>query len=1515
MSDNALQPAVVDVPLGSLNQLPPDHAGVTGRLVQLYDALITHYDSPAVTVTAATQKRVNIDPRRGFSSFSNVLRNSESGLVEAGTWASPSFLFALGEQLLSICTNRPRVLTGLDWTNYGDTRVVTQKLSQSVLHATNGTIAAPDHAWISGVTCSVWTEQSYATVSGASVLNTALWVGFRADDGAWVRVPTLRYTAVGTDNQYMLGKVVQDGSNFWVFYNAESSGHKIFIECYDLHGALVSSGNTTRNWTTSPGYWDVYGSVLAGVRLVQPASYTATQADVHVVVSSVALVTGSVAVTNGSTLTGVKCTGPVAWLTDDLTGTDLYLGTVGPAVFPDVAPKVKLWGYIIATNLTESAQLDVNESPAYMPDSLTGWAERGPVNIDSPPPFADNIYLSYSMLAPGGLTSGPTFDPATRFTKTVKCTFGNVTTTIRTTHSVIQQSRAFAIDGEYHAYTYYQSGSGQSLPSAPETVTLEEDDFFIGGKIQPLSFSSGGTYGGTPAATLNSIFTGQPALTGKAITGADTVQSTVSSGLGGLPDGTPVLKWTFANATPSVGHDGHILAVSSSSIPSANFQWDIYTTTAGGIFWTPTANRLGGTVTPGTFSATGTVDVNPVARFVLGNRDDISGPTVLDLFAPGGDVVVSGAGSPGNDGTFTLIARDPLLQNLDTADGFVSPVGSLWSILTTEVTANPVGGTAILEPAQPFTWFFGGEDFTEADQQSTLVVGSPVTNPVAPNNGPFDIITASSGPTVEVDHAQAAATIAQRFTPPMPSARLELQDPGAAFQLSTGTVTYDFTYIGALVSISNAAHASVNGVYTITALISPHVVRLSPTNGRADQRSETFINAPSSPDIVIQRSTFAQPQTQPTWFVTPLTGTQPEVGCFEGGLAFADWRFDSATSAAPDFDGQDRYRFALSSTSNPFGTIRQVVLPFRVSNFTQVSIATVGATPIDIANASIASTVGLKIFRSQGTGEGTGDAGKLLVPGLLAAEFTSSGFSENNFNVGPEAPFVVSEEEDSSTNFALTPGQTYTYQVVKATTLENGDVVRSKPSPPIQATLTGSNNVVNLGGRLDQPLGTDGLPVSKVFGQTNHAQTTYEIYRSVVVDGVPSTQLHMITNPGAPNARYTGTGTGSGFSFPDSFTWNYRDENPDAGVRATEVVYAGTLGQGIAPHFPAPPFSHATTWANRRWVVGYDGAVWMSAEIVEGEDTWFFPGFRYPFPAEDPAVCVVGFENFLFMFCAKSIWRIGLTELPNATLTSGSMPPPVRLPWAMGCSGFAVAMSDVVAYSSSVDDGRQVWAITRNLANVYLSESILDTFDAPVSGMAVDGKQRLLVLADDTKVRVYDPVSREWSPWRLPSAPTLIASYLGQPTYQDSGFVLQQSDSANVDTRDAVISRVAIDLTLSSLSFAAVRAVKRMWEAQILGTNNGDVNINAIVSYPFDPDETPPTTFGPTPIPNNGDLLLAINPAVEDAGEFVIRIFGSYEGIESPGRCFSLEMLSCEVGLDSKQGLRKLPDGFRLIGR
>jgi len=1132
--------------------------------------------------------------------------------------------------------------------------------------------------------------------------------------------------------------------------------------------------------------------------------------------------------------------------------------------------------------------------PLTLPDSLTGFADSSPGTV--------SLGLCWSELSPGGYDGSP-FDPATRFTRTSTVARGGaVTTNARTTNSVILQSRAFLIDNEPYAFTYYQSGSGQNLPAAPIEVTVTPGDYIIGPRQQKLSINSGGTYGAPFSASLTSIFTGAGAAT-FAFAGGDKVELISASSIAGIADGTPLLKWTLANSAAALGHGGYVLKLTGSSIPSANFSWDIV---AEGslVLYTPTTNRAGGTLVPGSFTAAvGHAEYLATARYVIADLGDAIPADAMELFAPNGTLVVAGASNPGNDGTFTLINRDPLIQALDVAAGYPVP-SSLWVFATTQAVDTAFTGALTVNPAQPNVWFETGDVLTDADDGSTLTISG---NPVTVNNGDRSVTSTPSDSQMQVDATENLGSKAQFFVAPLPTMTLTVPADKAPGRLYLQSVTFDYSYIGALVSIGpGALHDSNDGVYKIVSLIDDHNVIVEATNGLTNQRSEQF--ATEAPPVFIQLAPNVNPELQPTWFLTPLTGKQPQVGCFEKGLAYGDWRYDAETGQA-----RDRYAYALSNTSTANTYDSLVCLPYRAVSFTQATVATAGNSALNIANLSTGNTVGLKMFTlAQKPGNASEANNELLVPGPMAVEFTGTVFHESNVNVAPEAPFLLFQGEDTDTTFALTPLATYVYQAVARVTDNNGQTILSIPSPQLVVPLSGSNNYNVIGGRLINPLDFYGQPSANAYGVSNHAMVVYDIYRTVQVDGAPSTELHLITQINNPNGKYSGSGTGSGFSFPDEFTWHYRDENPDAAIQATEVVYAGANGKGIAPHWPCPPHSGSTVFSNRRWVVGYDGAVWFSAEFVEGEAEWFFPGWRYPFPPDDPAKAVVGFENYVFVFCDKTVWRIPLAQFPNATLTLGGLPSPVQVTVETGCNGQAVACLDFVAYASR--DGSQVWAITRNLQNVFLSEQILNdlTTNNPVAQMCTDGKQRLLVQTGDQRIRVFDPISKGWWFWDVPSEVSRLSQYQGHAVYSDQEYVMLSAANHSWDQRGTDKTGVGLDVTWSNVSFAQVRAVKRLWEVQVIGLA-AHCNINATISYPD--DMQPDTDFGPFPVAATpgSTMLLAMNPTVEEAGSYAFRVWATFEGQASPGRCFSLELLSCEVGIDRRMGGDRLPNGFRAV--
>jgi hypothetical protein len=286
-------------------------------------------------------------------------------------------------------------------------------------------------------------------------------------------------------------------------------------------------------------------------------------------------------------------------------------------------------------------------------------------------------------------------------------------------------------------------------------------------------------------------------------------------------------------------------------------------------------------------------------------------------------------------------------------------------------------------------------------------------------------------------------------------------------------------------------------------------------------------------------------------------------------------------------------------------------------------------------------------------------------------------------------------------------------------------------------------------------------------------------------------------------------------------------------------------------------------------------------------------------------------EQYLVIGGSSAMWYIPAQQFPNATGTGGSLPTPSPLPFPNGCTGHTATINSGVVYSSSAGG---VWLVTRDLKNLWLSEPIKDKLTGTVTGITVDKLQRVAVCDGTSRLYVYDPVPNAWYVWRLPSAVTRLTTHLGQFVYADAANVNTQVDQDYTDDVGGVTSGIAPDLTLAGVSFGKSRSVKRVWEMQLVGEYKGPHKLNAVLSYPDD-YVTAPTSFGPFPILSDpGQYLWAINPAIEEAGQYVLRVFASYENfVDPPGNSFALELISCQVGVDTKQGLFKRPVGQRIV--
>ena len=130
------------------------------------------------------------------------------------------------------------------------------------------------------------------------------------------------------------------------------------------------------------------------------------------------------------------------------------------------------------------------------------------------------------------------------------------------------------------------------------------------------------------------------------------------------------------------------------------------------------------------------------------------------------------------------------------------------------------------------------------------------------------------------------------------------------------------------------------------------------------------------------------------------------------------------------------------------------------------------------------------------------------------------------------------------------------------------------------------------------------------------------------------------------------------------------------------------------------------------------------------------------------------------------------------------------------------------------------------------------------------------------------------------------------------------------DITDSTSTGAAPDITLAITSLGAVKALKATWALNLTGDQLGVCNLRAQLSYPDDASQ-PTTNFGPFALAS-GPLNVEINPMLEEATSFILRVFADFAGVVSPANSFALELITAEVGIDSK--MAKRPNAQRLTG-
>lgn len=1448
----ALTPQVVDIPLGNLDQVSPKHSGPVGKLLKLVNGEIVQYDE--AHPSGPPQRNV-LRQRPGFGSLTTDIRDARDGNIITDDAHNPRLLAPIGDQLVRINHSKPEVLAERSWIRH-DKLILTESLSQQVVHTSNRTIQAPDSAWLGAVECVVWSETD--VVSDVSTC----YIGFRDAEGAWIVVP--RALFVGGASVRVLGRVVTDGQWFWVFTGIASADN-IEAYVYNDQGNFKAQNGLLRQWLTSPGYWDItatpqtVGGQFSTVLLAQPNGFGAgTDVNVQLTGFSYDDNTSSVSLSS-VVLTTPDCSGKVGWLSSNLSDGIAYLGTVGTVTTGNANVKA----YQITNGVVTKSYSNAATVPENRVDAITGYVSAGAF-----------IGLTVSLLSKGPFTNGPLYDPALRAVVTWAITPLNVATFVGQHNGVLLQSRAFQIDDDWYAVTYYQSGPGNVRAPTPTSVSWTSGDSMSGQAVQPIVITAGDTLNGSPqfigaAATLIMPTQAIAAITHN---GGDSVIAATAV--------FTLLNAAFVDDPYAVSAIGSYLSVSGATPSSLNTLWRVISRPdATHVIVDPVGANGTALVDSSLAGATcqlqSVVLLNVPVHYGSPENGEVIPSSVAPLFI-GGKITVAGAAAAGNNGDYTIRA---IFQHVGLP-GYTNQWADVTQIVglppgTSVREIFPTTGSLKASPTTPFNkWLFNNETFSAVDDGAILRF-------FAPGDFTPQDFTITDTAAHDVETAGAIELRARVFTGSETASIV--MGAAATYIFNLQSVTFNQSYIGALIIVTNAANPANNGTYVIRAVLSAHVVATAPATGATGQRNEAFANTIG---VTITKSATTAPGLQPCWFISPLSTAQQTAGRFDYGIAYADWRYDSET--VPNY-----FPLALSSVAlRPFIGLN-VSLPYRAQSFTADQIVKVDGNPLSLQNV-LQTTVGIKDFLiSVQSGQAVNSGQTMLIPGPRASQFSLSGFGEQSVNLAFEKPYLVGQSNDASVT-GLLPGVPYQVILVAECTDENGDHVFSLPSLALDFTLTGNNNVADIGARM--------------IGPTDRV-VAISIYRTATLGGIPTTQHYRITSPLDVN--------GMGFTFghvgytygsaADSFI--YEDKISDTTARTGEVLYTD---KGYLPRYPAPAFKQGTIWRNRAFLIGWDGAIWMSGEKTDGDSLWFHPALRFVLPTANTPVAVAPMDDYLIVLCGEgqqSYWYIPAANFPDGTGQNGTLPNPVALQFQGSCSGFALGTRNGVAYSNTAGG---VWLITRNLTNVWISQAAKGDLTTGITGMSVDNNQRFYVSDDAGNLFVFDQISNTWWQWLLPAPISLLTTFKGQPVYQDAAYTMECLPEQRFDLRGTDIFGCPPAYELADLDFGGVRSFKCLWEMQVLGTYKGPHNLNVELSYPDEIAQVP-TEFTWTPVAGE-EFVYSFNPEVEQSSTYHIKVWVDFDGVPEPADSFEWELLAAEVGIQPG-GLNKLPSGQQKVAK
>lgn len=425
---------------------------------------------------------------------------------------------------------------------------------------------------------------------------------------------------------------------------------------------------------------------------------------------------------------------------------------------------------------------------------------------------------------------------------------------------------------------------------------------------------------------------------------------------------------------------------------------------------------------------------------------------------------------------------------------------------------------------------------------------------------------------------------------------------------------------------------------------------------------------------------------------------------------------------------------------------------------------------------------------------------------------------EQGFFVWPD-----SVETTPHTTGGTMSDQTYFYQATYEWCDNQGNLIRSAPSIPVEAVVSGSSDMGSV---------TVNVPTLRL---------TYKIANPVKIVLYRWSTAH-------PIYFQTTTMTTPVLNDPTVDFIAIVDTNSDSLIVGNEILY--TTG-GVIENISPPSSDLLTLFNNRLWLVDSEdrNLLWFSKQVIEStpvEMSDLLTLYVAPTTGSEgstgPITAIAPMDDKLIIYKANAVGFINGIG-PDNTGANSQYSDFTLINSVVGCTN----QNSIVLIPSGLmfQTNKGIWLLGRDLSTQYIGAPVESYTQAALiqSAVNIPGTNQVRFTLDSGITLMYDYYYGQWGTFsNVPAVSATI--YEGLHTYINSlGQVLQESVGSYVDNSSPVL----MSFTTGWMNLAGLQGYERFYSMFLLGQYITPFKLNVQLAYDYNPSMQQATIITPQP--------------------------------------------------------------------